>query len=59
LDKINDVELEFEGDIEDIIYNPINWGEEQADRIISENIYKYLESKELGEEFYAKIKDQI
>ena len=37
--------------------NPIKWAEEQVQRGIFENLNKYLEAKELGEEFWGEVKD--
>tara|TARA_R100000234_G_scaffold65182_1_gene39702 strand:- start:1090 stop:1317 length:228 start_codon:yes stop_codon:yes gene_type:complete len=56
LDKINNVEFEFEGTLQEIIENPIEWAELQAERVIADNIENYLKSKELGEKFWDEIK---
>ena len=56
LDKINDVEVKLDGDLKKIIKDPIKWGEEQADKMIEENIDKYLQSKKLGEQFWDEVK---
>jgi len=56
LDKINNVEFEFEGTLQQIIEDPLLWAEEQAERVISDNIDKYLESKALGRKFWDEIK---
>ena len=58
LDKINDIEFEFEGNIKEIIKDPIKWAESQANRIVKNNIDKYLESKSLGKEFWDGIEDR-
>ena len=58
LDKINNVDFQFEGDLEEIIKHPIKWAETQVDQIINDNIDKYLESKALGERFWDEIRDQ-
>tara|TARA_R100000664_G_scaffold26899_1_gene37273 strand:+ start:435 stop:662 length:228 start_codon:yes stop_codon:yes gene_type:complete len=58
LDKINDIEFEFEGNIKEIIKDPIKWAESQANRIVKDNIDKYLESKALGKEFWDGIEDR-
>mgnify|MGYP003127537799 CR=1 FL=1 len=56
LDKINNVDFEFDGELSEIIANPIAWGEAQVERALSENLEKYLQSKELGEKFWNEIK---
>jgi hypothetical protein len=57
LDKINNVEFEFEGTLQEIIENPIEWAELQAERVIADNIENYLKSKELGEKFWDEIRN--
>ena len=57
LDKINNVEFNIKGNIEDAIANPIKWAEQQAERAIEENISKYLDAKTLGKEFWSEVKD--
>jgi hypothetical protein len=37
--------------------NPIEWAEQQVQRGVFENLNKYLEAKELGEEFWGEVKD--
>ena len=56
LDKLNDVEFEFEGTLQDIVEDTILWAEEQAERVIADNVDKYLESKALGRKFWDEIK---
>ena len=56
LDKINNVDFEFEGNLQEIIEDPILWAESQAERVIADNIDNYLESKEIGEKFWDEIK---
>ena len=58
LDKINNVEVELDGSIEEIIKNPIEWGEKQAEQFILASQDKYLEAKQLGEEFWDEIRDK-
>jgi hypothetical protein len=57
LDKINNIDIEFDGIIEEILDDPISWGERQIERFILENENKYLESKKLGKDFWDEIKD--
>ena len=56
LDKLNNVEFEFEGTLQEVIEDPILWAEEQAERVIADNVDKYLESKALGRKFWDEIK---
>lgn len=58
LDKINDIEVNLEGDLEEIIDDPELWAERQAERILFDNVENYLEAKELGEEFWDEIRDR-
>tara|TARA_R100000742_G_C4267248_1_gene85427 strand:- start:865 stop:1065 length:201 start_codon:yes stop_codon:yes gene_type:complete len=58
LDKINDIEIQLEGNIKEIIENPINWAEKQAEKFIIKNQDKYFEAKKLGEEFWSDIRDK-
>ena len=58
LDRINNVDFQFEGDLEEIIKNPVKWAETQVDHVINDNIDKYLESKALGERFWDEVRDQ-
>lgn len=57
LDKINNLEINFTGTLEDVMKNPIEWAEQQVQRGVFENLNKYLEAKKLGEEFWGGIKD--
>ena len=57
LDKINNIDFNFDGNLRKIIENPEQWAEEQAERVISENTEKYLDAKELGEKFWDEVKD--
>jgi len=58
LDKINDIEFNLDGELKEIIKNPVKWAEEQADRALLENVDKYLEAKQLGEKFWNGIKNK-
>jgi hypothetical protein len=57
LDKLNDIDIELSGDIQEIINDPIAWAEKQVEKFILENQDKYLESKQLGEGFWNEIRD--
>tara|TARA_R110002033_G_scaffold17141_4_gene47058 strand:+ start:5290 stop:5496 length:207 start_codon:yes stop_codon:yes gene_type:complete len=58
LDKINDIEVNLEGDINEIIEDPIAWGEKQVEKIILQYQDKYFESKKLGEDFWNEVRDK-
>ena len=58
LDKINDIEVEVKGNIEEIIKDPASWAEKQAEKFVIENQDKYFEAKKLGEEFWNGIRDK-
>ena len=51
LKKLNKFDIEFEGNVEDIIENPKEWAEKFAEKTVVENIPRYLEAKKLGKEF--------
>jgi hypothetical protein len=57
LDKINNIDFNFDGNLRKIIENPEKWAEEQAERAIAENTEKYLDAKELGEKFWDEVKN--
>ena len=58
LDKINNVEVDLDGNIEDIIDDPVAWGEKQVEKIILQYQDKYFEAKQLGEEFWDEVRDK-
>jgi hypothetical protein len=58
LDKINNVEVEVEGNIQEVINNPIEWAEKQVEKFIIENQDKYFEAKKLGEGFWNDIRSK-
>ena len=58
LDKINDIEFNLDGRLEEIIKNPVEWAEEQAERALLENINKYLEAKNLGRKFWNEVRNK-
>ena len=51
LDKLNDVDITLKGNIEEIINDPMAWGEQQSLKAIGENLEKLVEARELGEKF--------
>lgn len=58
LDKINDIDITLEGNIEEIMDNPNEWAEKQVEKFIVGYQDKYFEAKELGEEFWDEIRDK-
>ena len=58
LDKINDIEVILEGNIKEIIENPVAWGERQVEKIILQYQDKYFEAKKLGEDFWNEVRDK-
>ena len=57
LRELNKFDINFEGDVKDIIENPKEWAEKFAEKVVVQNIPLYLEAKELGKEFASEIKD--
>lgn len=57
LDKINNLEINFTGTLKDVMENPTKWAEQQVKQGVYDNLSKYLEAKELGEEFWDGIKN--
>jgi len=51
LNELNDIEVSLDGNIEDIMDNPEEWAEQQAEILISDNLSVLLEAKEMGKEF--------
>ena len=51
LNELNDIEISLDGNIEDIMDNPEEWAEQQAEILISDNLGVLLEAKEMGKEF--------
>ena len=58
LDKINDIEIALNGSIEEIVKDPIVWGEKQVEKIILQYQDKYFEAKKLGEDFWNEVRDK-
>ena len=57
LDDINNFDFEFTGSIKEIIKDPIKWAESQSERAILESSDRYINAKDLGEEFWDEIKN--
>ena len=51
LDNLNDVDITLKGNIEEILNDPMAWGEQQSLKAIGENLEKLVEARELGEKF--------
>lgn len=58
LDTINDIEFELEGNIEEIIKDPVAWGERQVEKLILQYQDEYFEAKKLGEEFWSAVRNK-
>ena len=56
LKQLNKFDIEFEGNVANIIENPKEWAEKFAEQAIIQNIPRYLEAKKLGKEFADGIK---
>ena len=51
------LEINLEGDIEDIMANPQEWAEKFAEDAIMIEVPRYLKAKTLGENFAREITD--
>ena len=56
LKSLNKFDIEFEGNVSSIIENPREWAELFAEKVVVENIPRYMNAKELGKEFADEIK---
>ena len=56
LDRLNDVNITLKGNIEEILSDPVAWGEQQSLKAIGENLEKLIEARELGEKFVKDLK---
>ena len=57
LKNLNKFDIEFEGNVASIIENPREWAELFAEKVVVENIPRYMNAKELGREFADDIKN--
>ena len=57
LKSLNKFDIEFEGNVASIIENPREWAELFAEKVVVENIPRYMNAKELGKEFADEIKN--
>ena len=55
LKELNKFDINFEGNIQNIIENPREWAELFAEKVVVENIPRYMNAKELGKEFADEI----
>lgn len=55
LDKVNDIDIELAGSIEQILQNPAEWAEKQVEQFIVQYQDKYFEAKQLGKEFWDEV----
>ena len=51
------LEINLEGDIEDIMENPQEWAEKFAEDVVMKEVPRYLKAKTLGENFAREITD--
>ena len=51
------LEINLDGDIEDIMKNPQEWAEKFAEDAIMKEVPRYLKAKTLGENFAREITD--
>ena len=58
LKGLNKFDINFEGNIESIIDNPREWAELFAEKVVVENIPRYMNAKEMGKEFADEIKNK-
>tara|TARA_R110000824_G_scaffold244715_1_gene433655 strand:+ start:295 stop:483 length:189 start_codon:yes stop_codon:yes gene_type:complete len=58
LDKINNVDIEFDDELEAIIANPVVWAETQAQRAILDSTEQYLKAKQLGRNFWDEVRSK-
>ena len=58
LKELNKFDIEFEGNVASIIENPRQWAELFAEKVVVENIPRYMNAKELGKEFADEIKNK-
>ena len=52
------LEINLEGDIEDIMANPQEWAEKSAEDAVMKEVPRYLKAKNLGENFAREITDK-
>jgi len=58
LKELNKFNVEFEGNVANIIENPKEWAEKFAEQTIIQNVPRYLEAKRLGKGFANEIKNK-
>ena len=51
------LEINLEGDIEDIMANPQEWAEKFAEDVVVKEVPRYFKAKTLGETFAREITD--
>jgi len=56
LDRLNDVNITLKGNIEEIMKDPEAWAEEQALKAVGQNLERFVEARELGENFVKDLK---
>ena len=50
-----EIEVKLEGEMEEIIANPLQWAEAQAEKHLLGNISKIVKARKLGDTFFETI----
>ena len=58
LRKLNKFDIEFEGDVKEIIKNPKEWAKKFAEQTVIKNIPRYIKAKKLGKGFADEINNK-
>ena len=53
--ELNKIDIEIDGDINEIIADPKAWGEAMANKILLQNVNRIMKARKLGEEFGESI----
>ncbi len=58
LKALNKFDIKLEGNIQSIMENPREWAELHAEKVVVENIPRYMNAKELGKEFADEVRNK-
>ena len=58
LKSLNKFDIELEGNVASIIENQREWAEILEEKVVVENIPRYMNAKELGKEFADEIRNK-
>ena len=50
-----EIEVKLEGEIQEIIANPLQWAEDQAEKHIMDNVGRIIKARKLGDRFFENI----